>query len=111
MDENQEGTANAGYVRSSFWNKAQATLGRIPFTAEAVAAFYSATDPNTPAPVKAALVAALAYFIAPADMIPDFIAALGYTDDAAVLFAVTRLLGAHITDGHRERAKQFLGGA
>ena len=34
--------------------------------------------------MKIIFVAAMAYFIMPADMIPDFIIGLGFTDDATV---------------------------
>lgn len=95
-------------VRRRFWVKAKRTLGRIPFTNDALAAYYCATDPATPGHVKAVLVAALAYFIVPTDMIPDFIAGLGYSDDAAVLLAALRSVNRHVTLDHREQAKQAL---
>ncbi len=95
-------------VRRRFWIKAKRTLGRIPFTNDALAAYYCATDPATPGHVKAVLVAALAYFIVPTDMIPDFIAGLGYCDDAAVLLAALRSVSRHVTPDHREKAKQAL---
>src|SRR5436190_1284708 len=40
-------------VRESFWTKARQTLGRVPFSEDAVAAFYCATDSATPLPVRA----------------------------------------------------------
>jgi uncharacterized membrane protein YkvA (DUF1232 family) len=97
-------------VRAGFFAKLKRAIAVVPFADEAVAAFYCATDAATPAWVKATLLGALAYFIAPADAIPDFVAALGYTDDAAVLLAAVKAVGAHITPAHRERAKAFLNG-
>ena len=38
------------------------------------------------------IVFALLYFIAPTDAIPDFIPALGFTDDASVLYLIYRKL-------------------
>src|SRR3546814_3525110 len=52
---------------------------------EAAAAWYCARDPETSMRVKATLLAALAYFVMPADFIPDFVAVFGFTDDATVL--------------------------
>ena len=69
-----------------FWEKMRATVGLVPFSEEAVAGYFCAVDPSTPARVKVILVAALAYFIMPADMIPDVIIGLGFTDDATVFF-------------------------
>jgi uncharacterized membrane protein YkvA (DUF1232 family) len=109
---------NAGYlvpkatdepiVRRRFWDKIRSTLGRIPFTEQAIAAFYSATDRKTPPHVKAMLFAALAYFVLPIDVIPDFIAALGFTDDATVILATISALAPYVTEAHYQRARAFL---
>jgi uncharacterized membrane protein YkvA (DUF1232 family) len=53
--------------------------------------------------------AALAYFIVPIDLVPDIIALLGFTDDAAVLFMAANSVRRHIQPGHRERARAWLG--
>ena len=70
----------------------------MPFTEDAVAAFYCATDSATPLPIRATLFGALAYFVLPFDAIPDFILGLGYTDDAAVLVAAFTAARMHITE-------------
>ena len=95
-------------VRQGFWAKMRRAAKRTGFAREAVAAYYCATDPATPTRVRLILLAALAYFIVPADAIPDFIAGLGFTDDAAVLFAAWRAVGPEIKDHHRERARATL---
>ena len=96
------------FVKRRFWDKVRKTLGKVPFLEWAVAAFYSATDPATPKYVKVALFSALAYFIVPTDLIPDFIVGVGYTDDATVLFSLLQAFAPHITDTHVERARSFL---
>ena len=88
--------------------KLRRPAGRVPFIDEAVASFYAARDPQTPAGVKAAVMAALAYFIVPTDLVPDFIAALGYTDDATVFYGAWRLLSPHLKPAHTEKARAFL---
>ena len=92
-------------VEAGFWAKVRRVLGRVPFLEEAVAAYYCATDRATPARVKAVLIAALAYFVVPTDLIPDFIASIGFTDDAAVLFVAIQTVAPHIKDGHRDQAR------
>lgn len=95
-------------VAAGLGRKVRGTLGKVPFARDAVAAFYAARDPATPRHVKAGMMAALAYFIMPVDLVPDFLAGLGYTDDATVFFAAWRLLAPHLKDEHHERATDFL---
>ncbi len=99
-----------GRVERGFWAKVRRTLGRVPFVEEAVAAYFCAIDRDTPLQVKAILMGALAYFVIPTDMIPDFIAALGYADDAAVFYAALRAVAPHIKERHRDRAREALDG-
>ncbi len=95
-------------VESDFWDKLRRTFGRIPFAEDALAAYYCARDPDTPLQVKAILMGALAYFIVPADMLPDVIALLGFTDDAAVLAAALRTVMPHVKERHHEQARVAL---
>jgi len=99
---------NEAQVARGFWGKLRRSIGRVPFLEEAVSAYYCAFDPQTPRPVKAMLLAALAYFVVPSDMIPDFIAGLGFTDDATVMYLTVRMVTNHIRDGHRDRARRRL---
>jgi uncharacterized membrane protein YkvA (DUF1232 family) len=96
------------FVKRRFWDKVRKSLGKVPFLEWVVAAFYSATDSATPRHVKVALFSALAYFIVPTDLIPDFIVGAGYADDAAVLFSLLQTLAPYVTDKHLERARRFL---
>lgn len=97
-------------VRRELPGKIRRTLGKVPFAETAVSAWFCARDPKTPTRVKAAIIGALAYFIMPVDAIPDFIALLGYGDDAAVFWAVWRTVSKHVTDAHRAEARRFLDG-
>lgn len=96
---------NEKTVRQGFWHKLQRNLARIPKADEVVAAYYAAFDSKTPFRTKAMLMAALAYFIMPIDVIPDFLLGLGFTDDMTVLLTAFGLIRSHITDTHRERAQ------
>jgi uncharacterized membrane protein YkvA (DUF1232 family) len=92
-------------VDGGFWAKLRRHGRRVPFLGDAVAAYYCAGDPGTPLQAKAILMGALAYFVMPADMVPDLIAWLGFTDDAAVLLAAIRTISPHIKDSHRAQAQ------
>jgi uncharacterized membrane protein YkvA (DUF1232 family) len=95
-------------VRRGFWRKCRRVAARLPFAEDLLAAYYCAFDRDTPLHVKAALVATLAYFVLPTDLIPDFLPGLGYADDAASLAATMRLVAAHILPTHREAAAEAL---
>ena len=103
--------AREDFVRHSFWRKFKAVARRIPFAETAVAAFYCATDPATPVRVKYTLFGALAYFILPIDIIPDFLPLIGFSDDAAVLALAIKIVGDRITEEHRLKARQVLADA
>ncbi|MDP6706769.1 MAG: YkvA family protein [Alphaproteobacteria bacterium] len=95
-------------VRRKFWRKLRRCLARIPFADDLVAAYYCAVDAETPAYVKAVLMGAVAYFVLPADLLPDFIVTFGFTDDAAVVVTALRSVGGHVNDTHRARAREKL---
>lgn len=62
-------------------------------------------DPKTDLQHKAILGAALAYFVLPVDMIPDVIAGVGFTDDAAALALAVNTVGSSITEEHEAEAQ------
>lgn len=101
-------SAREAGVKRDFFAKIRRVMAAVPFVDEAVAAYFCAVDSRTPRWVKVTLLGSLAYFIAPADVIPDFVAALGYTDDAAVLLGAVRAVGGSITSEHRAQAQAFL---
>ena len=99
---------DAETVRRRFWAKAKRFAAQLPFAEDLLTAYYCAFDRTTPLPVKAALVAALAYFVLPYDIVPDMLPVLGFADDAAVLATAIRMVAAHIRPEHRDAARQAL---
>ena len=95
-------------VRNGFWPKLRKVAGKIPFARDAVAAWYCATDRDTPTRVKGVLFAALAYFVMPVDAIPDIFAVIGFSDDMAVLTAAFAMIRGHIRKRHYEAADRAL---
>jgi uncharacterized membrane protein YkvA (DUF1232 family) len=96
---------NEQRVVRGFWPKIRRVAAQVPFAGEALAVWYCARDDETPVAAKGMMLAALAYFVLPTDAIPDFIAGLGYTDDAAVFAAMLALVGKHLKPRHRAAAK------
>jgi uncharacterized membrane protein YkvA (DUF1232 family) len=95
-------------VARGFWPKIRRVAAKVPFAAEALSVWYAARDDQTPVAAKGMMLAALAYFVVPTDAIPDFIAGLGYTDDAAVFAAMLALVGRNVKPRHREAAKDAI---
>jgi uncharacterized membrane protein YkvA (DUF1232 family) len=95
-------------VIREFWGKFTRLAAHIPFAEDLLTAYYCAFDRATPSHVRFALIAALAYFISPLDLLPDFLPIIGLTDDAAVLAGAVKLVWGNIKPEHRDAARQTL---
>jgi uncharacterized membrane protein YkvA (DUF1232 family) len=95
-------------VREKFWRTVKKAARQVPFMEDVVAAYYCALDTRTPLRAKGILLAALAYFVMPADTIPDVMFGLGFTDDVAVLTAALAAIRAHLTPAHRAAARRAM---
>ncbi|MBX6425732.1 MAG: DUF1232 domain-containing protein [Variibacter sp.] len=107
-DAARQGARDEATVRRGFWRKVRRVAASLPFAEDLLAAYYCAFDYHTPLQVKAALLAALAYFVAPLDFMPDVMPALGFADDAAVLATAIRMVAAHIRPEHRDAAREAI---
>ena len=54
------------------------------------------------------MMAGLAYFVLPTDAVPDFLAVVGFTDDAAVIAALLAIVGKNLKPRHKAEARQLL---
>jgi uncharacterized membrane protein YkvA (DUF1232 family) len=99
---------NETALHQRFWKKLGRYAVLLPFAEDLVSAYYCAFDRQTPHIVRGTLLAALAYFVLPADTIPDIVPALGFTDDAAVLAAALKFVSGHIKPEHRAVARTKL---
>ncbi len=97
------------FSEEKFWDKVAnvAKKAGIKTIYHALRLFYGMY--SLPIEKKAIVVGALGYFILPADLIPDFIVALGYTDDAAVLAAAAAALKDVLSKESDVKAKDKLG--
>ena len=80
----------------------------VPFSEDALAAWFCARDPSTPVRVRMVLLSALAYFVLPVDAIPDLVPLLGFSDDAAVIGAAIATVASALKPEHRDRARSVL---
>ena len=96
------------YNKNDFWSKVAnvfKSAGR-ELIEKALTLYYCFEDPLTPLWVKSMIIAALGYFIFPADTVPDCLPVVGYSDDLGVLAGVYVTISAYITDEHIEKAKR-----
>lgn len=104
----EEAAQQEARIRARFWPTVKRALRTIPFIEEVVAAYYAMLDPATPLRARLTLIGALAYFVAPIDLVPDFIIGLGFLDDASVLMAAFAAVRGSIRPDHREAARRAL---
>ncbi len=104
----EEADREEARIRARFWPTVKRALRTIPFIEEVVAAYYAMLDPATPLRARLTLIGALAYFVSPFDIVPDFIIGLGFLDDASVLMAAFAAVRGSIRDDHREAARRAL---
>lgn len=105
MNDDERLARDEAHVLGAFWRKLGRFATQIPFAEDLLTVYYCAFDRSTPTYVRVALIAALAYFIDPFDLMPDVLPIIGLTDDAAVLAAATKLVYDNIKPEHRHAAK------
>jgi uncharacterized membrane protein YkvA (DUF1232 family) len=108
MDTIRRSMRDEESVLRNAWRKARALGSQLPFAEDVIAAYFCVMDDATPRRVKLVLLGALAYFVMPFDLIPDFLPLLGYTDDAAVMAAAFAAVASSITDEHRKKAREVV---
>jgi uncharacterized membrane protein YkvA (DUF1232 family) len=99
----------AKIVEQGFWQKLLKLAGRVPFVEDLAAAYFCFIDPTTPGRVRGIVLVALAWFVVPASVMPEFIVVLGFTDDVAVVAIAARMVRRHIKERHYKRAREALG--
>ncbi len=99
---------NEQRVARGFWPKIRKVASKIPFADDVLSIWFCARDPATPRAAKAMMMAGLAYFVMPADAIPDVLAVVGFTDDAAVIAALMAIVGKNLKPQHKASARKLL---
>ncbi len=96
------------YSEEKFWDKVKAVAKKagIKVIYLALRLYYAVSA--LPIEKKAIVFGGLGYFILPVDLIPDAIPALGFTDDAAVLFAIYTAIKSELNEESEIKAKEKL---
>jgi uncharacterized membrane protein YkvA (DUF1232 family) len=105
MDDDERVKRDEAAVSAGFWRKLGAFAAKVPFAEDLLTVYYCAFDRTTPTYVRIALMAALAYFVDPFDIIPDVLPIIGLSDDAAVLAGAIKLVWDQIKPEHRNAAR------
>lgn len=98
------------FTDDKFWHKLARALKKagIKVVYAALVLFYSLQDSRISKKDKLLILGALGYFILPVDLIPDFLPAVGYTDDLAALLLAFYKVRQCITPEVKERAETKL---
>lgn len=91
-----------------FWHKLKdfAIHAGREVVERALTLYYAAQRPETPLWAKTIIYSALAYFVLPTDVIPDFAPFAGYADDLSALAAALAAVSMCITPEVKAAAKQ-----
>lgn len=96
------------YDEDNFWRKLRhlATLVGAKVLYPALQLYYLLQSKDVPVKAKTLIIGALGYLILPADLVPDFIPALGFTDDITALLLALRTVSKHLTPDIKRQAKE-----
>ena len=96
------------YSEEGFWDKVTRYARRAgrDVIEKALWLHYAAQDEKTPLWAKTTMYGALAYFIVPADMIPDIIPGAGFTDDLGAIAAALTTVAMYITPDVKAKAAE-----
>ena len=95
------------YNEDSFWKKLKHLASNVGSKVlyPALQLYFLLQAKDVPMKAKTLIVGALGYLILPADLVPDFIPALGFTDDLTALMVALRTLNKYLTPDINARAK------
>ena len=96
------------YDEDSFWKKVKHVASQVGAKVlyPALQLYFMLQSKDVPVKAKTLIVGALGYLILPTDLVPDFIPALGFTDDITALMVAIRTLNQHLTPEINRQAKE-----
>ena len=111
FDANDDKLAKYGkeYSDSGLWDKVKSVANAAgkEVIYNVLLLFYAMKSDKVSLKERTMIIGALGYFILPIDIVSDAIPVVGFSDDAAILLAIIKLLCC-IDDAVREKAKTKL---
>jgi len=110
LKDNIEQHAKGEVKEKNLWRKIAKYAKKIGVKSvySALLMFYAYRRKDTPKWAKRIITGALAYFIAPLDLIPDLTPFLGFTDDLGILGFGMVAVAAYINDEVRAKSREQL---
>ena len=105
----------SNFDSEKFLKKLRRTVRRLGAKAVyyALILYYALQDPQISRKDKTLILGALGYFLLPLDLIPDFLPALGFTDDIAALgyavYKVIRCVSSDVKSRAEEKVYEWFG--
>lgn len=96
------------YNEDTFWKKVRHIAAQVGAKVlyPTLQLYYLLQAKDVPVKAKTLIIGALGYLILPADLVPDFIPALGFTDDLTALMVALRTLNRYLTPDISRHAKE-----
>lgn len=70
--------------------------------------FFTLKRENLPEHIKQEIIGALGYFISPDDVIPDFVPAVGYTDDMDKIMDALMYVSEYVNEEVNQKASEMM---
>ena len=99
------------FTDDQFWGKLKklARKAGIKIVYAALLLYYVLRNPATPRSDRTKILGALGYLILPADLIPDLLPVVGYTDDLAAIMWALYSVAKNVTPEVKIQAREKLG--
>ena len=96
------------YDENGFWRKLKRVAAQVGAKVlyPALQLYFLLQSDKVPVKAKTLIIGALGYLILPTDLIPDFIPALGFTDDLTAIMMALRTLNRYLTPDISRQAKE-----
>ncbi|KGP72734.1 YkvA family protein [Pontibacillus yanchengensis] len=98
------------FSKEKFWSKLQLFAKKAGHSVvyAALLLYFTLQKDDLPVWVRTTIIGALGYFILPFDLIPDFAAGVGFTDDLGALGAALLQVAMYIDEEVKMKAKEKL---
>ena len=96
------------YDEDGFWKKVRRLASQVGAKVlyPALQLYFLLQSKEVPVKAKTLIIGALGYLILPTDLVPDFIPALGFTDDLTAIMRALRSLNRYLTPDISQQAKE-----